>query len=49
MVQNALEWRIGAALRDGDTLMAIYDIDQDTVEGGGKMVPDDRIAGELSS
>jgi len=25
--QNALEWRIGTALRDGDTLMTIYDID----------------------
>ena len=29
--------------------MAIYAIDQDTVEDGGKIVLDDRIAGELSS
>jgi len=47
--QHALEWTIGTVLRDGDTLMAIYAIDQDTVEDGGKIVPDDRIAGELSS
>jgi len=47
--RNALEWRIRTALGNCDTLMAIYDIDQDTVEDVGKMVTDDRIAGELSS
>ena len=47
--QRALEWTIGTVLRDGDILMAIYAIDQDTVEDGGKIVRDDRIAGELSS
>jgi nucleotide-binding universal stress UspA family protein len=47
--QHALEWTIGTVLRDGDTLMAIYAIDQDTVEDGGKIVSDDGIAGELSS
>ena len=47
--QHALEWTIGTVLRDGDTLMAIYAIDQDTVEDGGKIVPDDRIAGELTA
>ena len=36
-------------LRDGDTLIAIYAIDQNTGEDGYKIVPDDRIAGELSS
>jgi len=47
--QHALEWTIGMIHRGGDTLMAIYTIDQDTVGDGGKIVPDDRIAGELSS
>ncbi|RPB04035.1 hypothetical protein L873DRAFT_1800046 [Choiromyces venosus 120613-1] len=47
--QHALEWTIGTVLRDGDTLMAMYAIDQDTVEDGGKIVSDDGIAGELSS
>ncbi|PUU73301.1 hypothetical protein B9Z19DRAFT_552675 [Tuber borchii] len=46
--QHALEWTIGMVLRDGDTLMVIYAINQDTVEDGGKIVPDDRIAGNLS-
>jgi len=44
--QHSLEWPIGTVLRDGDTLMAIYTIDQDTVEDYGKIVPNDRIAGE---
>lgn len=39
--QHALEWTIGTILRDGDTLMAIYAIDQDTVEDGGRIVFDD--------
>ena len=47
--QHALEWTIRTVLRDGDTLMAIYAIDQDTVGDGGKIVLGDRIAGELSS
>ena len=47
--QHALEWTIGTVLRDGDTLIAIYAIDQDTVENGGKIVPDDGIASELTS
>ncbi|PUU82668.1 hypothetical protein B9Z19DRAFT_1120241 [Tuber borchii] len=33
---------------DDDTLMPIYAIDQDTVEDGGKIVLDDKIAGELT-
>jgi len=45
----AQEWTIGTVLRDSDTLMAIYAIDQDTVEDSGKIVLDDRIAGKLSS
>ncbi|PUU80194.1 hypothetical protein B9Z19DRAFT_1063644 [Tuber borchii] len=47
--QHALEWTIGTVLGAGDTLMAIYVIDQDTVEDGGKIFPDDKIGGELSS
>ncbi|CUS11409.1 unnamed protein product [Tuber aestivum] len=47
--QHALEWTIGTVLGAGDTLMAIYVIDQDTVEDGGKIVPDDKIAGALNS
>ena len=47
--QHALEWTIGTVLRDGDTLMAIYAIDQDTVENGVKIVSDDGIASELTS
>lgn len=38
--QYAMEWTIGTVLRDGDTLMAIYVADQDTVEDGGKTVTD---------
>ena len=47
--QHALEWTIWTVLGDGDTPMAIYAIDQDTVEDGGKIVLDDKIARELSS
>lgn len=47
--QHALEWTIGTILRDGDTLMAIYAIDQDTVEGGGKIVSDDGIIADMTS
>ncbi|CUS13072.1 unnamed protein product [Tuber aestivum] len=47
--QHALECTIGTVLGDGDTLMAIYAIDRDMVEDGDKIVPDDKIAGELSS
>ncbi|KAL7266389.1 hypothetical protein RUND412_011066 [Rhizina undulata] len=46
--QHALEWTIGTVLRDGDTLLAIYAADQDTVEDGSKLVPGDDAA-ELSS
>ncbi|KAI4238910.1 MAG: hypothetical protein LQ349_000752 [Xanthoria aureola] len=43
----ALEWTIGTVLRDGDTLLAIYAIDEET--GTGKMGDPDRIDGlELS-
>ena len=42
--QHALEWTIGTVLRDRDTLIAIYAIDQDTVELGGKIVSGDGIA-----
>ncbi|KAG0128332.1 hypothetical protein HOY82DRAFT_611933 [Tuber indicum] len=42
--QHALEWTIGTVLGDGHTLMAIYAIDPDTVEHGGKTFPDDKIA-----
>jgi len=45
--QHALEWTITMALGAGDTPMAIYAIDQDTVKHGGRIVPDDMIAGEL--
>ena len=31
--QHALEWTIGTILRAGDSLMAIYVIDQDTIAG----------------
>ncbi|KAG0643597.1 hypothetical protein HOY80DRAFT_879852, partial [Tuber brumale] len=47
--QHALEWTTGTVLGDGDTRMAIYAIDQDTVKDSGKIVPDDKIEGELSS
>ncbi|PUU77123.1 hypothetical protein B9Z19DRAFT_1128747 [Tuber borchii] len=46
---HALEWTIEMVLRDSDTLMVIYAINQNTVEDGGKIFPDDRIAGKLSS
>ncbi|RFU72018.1 usp family [Trichoderma arundinaceum] len=40
---HALEWAIGTVLRDGDTLVAIYCIDEETgiVTGEGSLVPDD--------
>jgi len=47
--QHALEWAFGMVLGAGDTLTSIYAIDQDTVRDGGKIIPDDKIAGELSS
>ena len=40
---HALEWAIGTVLRDGDTLIAIYCVDEETgiVTGDGALVPDD--------
>lgn len=40
---HALEWAIGTVLRDGDTLIAIYCVDEDTgiLNGEGNSVPDD--------
>lgn len=40
---HALEWTIGTVLRDGDTLIAIYCVDEETgiVTGDGARVPDD--------
>lgn len=40
---HALEWAIGTVLRDGDTLIAIYCVDEETgiVKGEGALVPDD--------
>lgn len=40
---HALEWAIGTVLRDGDTLIAICCIDEETgiVSGDGAMVPDE--------
>ncbi|KAL7951804.1 hypothetical protein V8C42DRAFT_17910 [Trichoderma barbatum] len=40
---HALEWAIGTVLRDGDTLVAIYCIDEETgiVAGEGSLVPDE--------
>lgn len=40
---HALEWAIGTVLRDGDTLIAIYCVDEETgiVAGEGVSVPDD--------
>ncbi|PHH86340.1 hypothetical protein CDD83_10386 [Cordyceps sp. RAO-2017] len=40
---HALEWAIGTVLRDGDTLIAIYCVDEETgiVAGEGQSVPDD--------
>lgn len=32
--EHALEWTIGTVLRDGDTLFAVYAVDEETVEGG---------------
>ncbi|KAF4950229.1 hypothetical protein FSARC_13268 [Fusarium sarcochroum] len=39
---HALEWAIGTVLRDGDTLMCIYCVDEETGIGGAdNSVPDD--------
>ncbi|KAK0707429.1 hypothetical protein B0H67DRAFT_494958 [Lasiosphaeris hirsuta] len=46
---HALEWAIGTVLRDGDTLLAIYCVDEETgivplegaVAAGGQSVPDE--------
>ena len=40
---HALEWAIGTVLRDGDTLVAIYCVDEETgiVAGDHQLVPDD--------
>ncbi|KAM0439887.1 hypothetical protein ACHAPT_000985 [Fusarium lateritium] len=38
---HALEWAIGTVLRDGDTLMAIYCVDEEQGIGDGNQVPDD--------
>ncbi|KAI9151722.1 hypothetical protein HJFPF1_08931 [Paramyrothecium foliicola] len=39
---HALEWAIGTVLRDGDTLIAIYCVDEDTgIATGDGLVPDD--------
>jgi hypothetical protein len=45
--QYAMEWTIGTVLRDGDTLIAICAVDQDTVEDGSKPVPDSTISDAL--
>ncbi|OAA59483.1 universal stress protein [Cordyceps fumosorosea ARSEF 2679] len=43
---HALEWAIGTVIRDGDTLIAIYCVDEETgvVTGEGSQVPDDPAA-----
>ncbi|KAJ6781854.1 hypothetical protein PWT90_10802 [Aphanocladium album] len=42
---HALEWAIGTVIRDGDTLIAIYCVDEETgVVGEGGLVPDDPAA-----
>lgn len=40
---HALEWAIGTVLRDGDTLIAINCVDEETgiVTGDGSLIPDD--------
>lgn len=40
---HAMEWTIGTVLRDGDTLLALYCVDEETGIGGGdnSQVPDD--------
>ncbi|KAG6033857.1 hypothetical protein E4U40_004802 [Claviceps sp. LM458 group G5] len=40
---HALEWAIGTVLRDGDTLIAIYCVDEETgiVTGDGSLIPDE--------
>lgn len=41
--QYAMEWTIGTVLRDGDTLLAICAVDQDTIEDGSKTVTESSI------
>lgn len=41
---HALEWAIGTVLRDGDTLIAIYCVDEETGIYTGDHVPDDPAA-----
>jgi nucleotide-binding universal stress UspA family protein len=41
---HALEWAIGTVLRDGDTLMAIYCVDEDASIATDDAVPDDHKA-----
>lgn len=42
---HALEWAIGTVIRDGDTLIAIYCVDEETgVVSDGALVPDDPTA-----
>ena len=38
---HALEWAIGTVLRDGDTLLAIYCVDEETGMGDSSQVPDE--------
>ncbi|KAJ4293942.1 hypothetical protein N0V88_005456 [Collariella sp. IMI 366227] len=38
---HALEWAIGTVLRDGDTLLAIYCVDEETGISGPDQVPDE--------
>lgn len=39
---HALEWTIGTVLRDGDTLLAIYCVDEETgIYGDDQLVPDE--------
>ncbi len=38
---HALEWAIGTVLRDGDTLLAIYCVDEETGMGESAQVPDE--------
>jgi nucleotide-binding universal stress UspA family protein len=38
---HALEWAIGTVLRDGDTLIAIYCVDEETGISDAGLVPDD--------
>ncbi|KAI9841369.1 MAG: hypothetical protein M1837_000752 [Sclerophora amabilis] len=42
---HALEWTIGTVLRDGDTLLAVYAVDEETGTGGGKGGDGDSVHG----